>query len=85
MIHEKIIKELSKKYNLPQFVIDQVTESQFRFTRDMMKDGKFESSRHIFLGEFLVYPGVQAHWNKVNERRKIKENEKTNPNPSNPV
>lgn len=66
---DKIIKALAKKYDLPQFVIDQVTESQFRFTRDMIKSGSFESSNHLFLGKFVVHEGVRKHWNEVNERR----------------
>lgn len=66
---DKIIIELSKKYNLPKFIIEQIAESQFRYTRDVMAKGDLDNVRHIHLGSFIVAPFKAMKWREKAELR----------------
>lgn len=51
---EKIIEALSKKYSLPKFIISEIVESQFKFTREAIETGNLNNIRLIDLGIFHV-------------------------------
>ena len=66
---DKIIKELSEKYNLPKEVIEKIIRSPFKYTVQVMAKGEFKPIRHPYLGVFAVKPGRLDKLNSKNESR----------------
>lgn len=53
---EKVIKQLSEKYNLPEDVVEKIIRSEFGFVASTMSEGKYDSVRLHYLGVFGVKP-----------------------------
>ena len=51
---DKLIKELSKKYNLSEFKIELIVKSQFGLLKEVIEDNDFKSIRLKHLGMFTV-------------------------------
>ena len=51
---DKLIKQLSKKYNLSEFKIELIIKSQFSLLKEIIENGEFESVRLKHLGMFTV-------------------------------
>jgi len=64
---DKIIEELSIKYNLPKPIIEKVVRDQFKFTAEVMAQGEFKPMRLPYLGVFGVKPGRLEKLNKKKE------------------
>ncbi len=68
----KFIKELADKYKIPEIVIDLIVQSQFTFTREIIKKGELKSVRLPQLGIFAISE------RKVNNYKRKKEQEGKN-------
>lgn len=53
---DDIIKYLSVKYELGSDIVEKITRSQFKFTRDMMEQGDLDSVHLQNFGKFAVKP-----------------------------
>ena len=51
---DKIIKKLSKKYNISEFRAELIVKSQFKLLRESVESGNFKSVRLKHLGIFTV-------------------------------
>ncbi len=51
---ERIIKELSEKYNLPKVAIKAIIESPFKFMAESMRNSENKNFAFIYLGKFVV-------------------------------
>jgi len=54
---DKIIEEISIKYNLPRLTVEKIVKDQFRYTASIMAKGDFTPVRLPYLGVFGVKPG----------------------------
>ena len=68
----KFIKQLSDKYKLPEMVIELIVQSQFTFTREIIKKGELKNVRLPDLGIFAISE------RKVNHYKRKKEEEENN-------
>lgn len=68
----RFIKELSDRYKLPEIVIELIVQSQFNFTREVIKRGELKSVRLPQLGIFAISE------RKVNNYKRKKEQEGQN-------
>lgn len=62
-MEKAILQRLATKYNLPIQKIEEAVYHQFKYTAQIMKNGKFESVRLPYLGKFHVLPGRLKHLN----------------------
>jgi nucleoid DNA-binding protein len=53
---DDIIKELSEKYDLPDFVVESIIRSQFKFVKDCMETDECVKIRLHHFGVFKVKP-----------------------------
>lgn len=53
---EEVIKELAKEYDLPDFVIESIVKSQFKFVCNKMEDDQCTKIRLHHFGVFKVKP-----------------------------
>jgi len=53
---DDIIKELSKKYDLPTFVVESIVKSEFKFVKDCMETDECVKIRLHHFGVFKVKP-----------------------------
>lgn len=51
---EKIIQELSEKYNLPKGAIRAIIESPFRCMTDSMRKKEYKNFFFMYIGKFIV-------------------------------
>ena len=56
MIDKDLIEQLAEKYDLPDFVIDSIVKSQFKFVQDKMEEGECAKVRLHHFGVFKVKP-----------------------------
>tara|TARA_R110000824_G_scaffold65226_4_gene170054 strand:- start:14920 stop:15129 length:210 start_codon:yes stop_codon:yes gene_type:complete len=57
MNNEKdLILLLAEEYNLPEFVVESIVKSQFKFVRDKMEEGNCAKVRLHHFGVFKVKP-----------------------------
>lgn len=63
----RFVKQLSDKYKLPEIVIELIVQSQFIFTREVIKKGELKSIRLPQLGIFAISE------RKVNNYKRKKE------------
>ena len=40
MIDKDLIEQLAEKYDLPDFVVESIVKSQFKFVQDKMEEGE---------------------------------------------
>ncbi len=64
---DKIIEELSIKYNLPKPIVEKVVKDQFKFTAAIISKGEFKPVRLPYFGVFGVRPGRLEKLNKKKE------------------
>ena len=64
---DKIIEELSIKYNLPRPIIEKIVRDQFKFTASIIAEGDFKPVRLPYLGVFGVRPGRLDKLNKTSK------------------
>ena len=62
-MEKAILQRLATKYNLPIQKIEEAVYHQFKYTAQIIKEGKFESVRLPYLGKFHVLPGRLKHLN----------------------
>lgn len=62
---DKIIEELSIKYNLPVPIVEKVVRDQFKYVASVMSKGEFKPVRLPYFGVFGVRPG---RLDKLNNR-----------------
>lgn len=77
--HTEVYKELSKEFNLPIDVIEEICDSQFEFTTKVIREGKDQQVRLQFLGVFKVKEGrreiIDARSKKMKELHAKKQRE----------
>ena len=56
MIDKDLIEQLAEKYDLPDFVIESIVKSQFKFVQDKMEEGECAKVRLHHFGVFKVKP-----------------------------
>lgn len=59
-----IIQRLASKYNLPISKIEEIVYYQFKYVSKVIREGKFESVRLPYLGQFHVKQGRLKHLNE---------------------
>lgn len=67
--NEDFARKIAKKYNISIFVAKQIIDSPFRFLKEKMKEGKYESLMLPYLGKFGVNPKLKNFLIKYNEDR----------------
>ena len=61
---EELIYFLANKYNLPIQQIEEIVTSQFKFVKNIMSAGDFESVRLPYFGKFSAKKERIKHINK---------------------
>ena len=56
MIDKDLIEQLAEKYDLPDFVVESIVKSQFKFVQDKMQEGECAKVRLHHFGVFKVKP-----------------------------
>tara|TARA_Y100001938_G_scaffold143552_1_gene216495 strand:- start:23448 stop:23651 length:204 start_codon:yes stop_codon:yes gene_type:complete len=56
MIDKDLIEQLAEKYDLPDFVVESIVKSQFKFVQDKMEEGECAKVRLHHFGVFKVKP-----------------------------
>jgi len=56
MIDKDLVKKLIDKYDLPDFVIESIVKSQFKFVQNKIEEGKCAKVRLHHFGVFKVKP-----------------------------
>jgi len=51
-----IIEKLAKEYDLPEYVVESIVKSQFKFVQDKMEQGECAKVRLHHFGVFKVKP-----------------------------
>lgn len=52
LLHQKIVKEISKKYNMPEVIVRDICNHTFRFIRDVAND--LEDYKGILLSKLFT-------------------------------
>ena len=63
---------LANKYNLPIKEIEGIINSQFKFIKNIMEEGKFDTVRLPYFGKFTVNLGRVKHINRLKNEKNIK-------------
>lgn len=63
--NDEIIKQLSDKYDYPEFAIRAVIESPFRFLRDTIRSGSLECVLIHHFGKFAVSRRIKRNMKDV--------------------
>ena len=63
----EIIHYLASKYNLPLGKIEEIVDSQFKFVKNVMIKGDFDSIRLPYFGKFSVNPNRVKHINRLKD------------------
>jgi len=53
---KELIEHLTEKYDLPEFVVESIVKSQFRFVKDKIAEGNCAKVRLHHFGVFKVKP-----------------------------
>ena len=61
---EELIYSLANKYNLPISKIEEIVNHQFKFIKQIMQKGDFESIRLPYFGKFSAKKERIRHINK---------------------
>jgi nucleoid DNA-binding protein len=56
MNEAKLVEQLAKKYDLPEYVVESIINSQFRFVAEKIEEGGCEKVRLHHFGVFKVKP-----------------------------
>lgn len=69
------ISKLAKKYNLPVSTVEEIVETPFRFTAEVMKEGNpktmdFGQVRLMKWGVFKVKEGRKKFFKRLNDEKK---------------
>ena len=68
----EIIYFLANKYNLPLQEIDSIVNSQFKFAKEIIVKGDFDTVRIPYFGKFTVDKGRVKHINRLKNEKDIK-------------
>ena len=55
-LEKELIEHLTEKYDLPEFVVESIVKSQFKFVVDKMEEGDCAKVRLHHFGMFKVKP-----------------------------
>lgn len=55
--YEDIVLEVAEELGLPPNLVREVVRQQFKFTKDIIEEGKFRGVLLRYLGKFAVKPG----------------------------
>ena len=67
---EELIYLLATKYNLPISKIEEIVNYQFKFIKNIMKSGNFETARLPYFGKFSAKKERIRHINKLKDETK---------------
>ena len=67
---EELIYKLATKYNLPISKIEEIVTFQFKFIKNVMKEGAFEVVRLPYFGKFSAKKERIRHINKLKDETK---------------
>ena len=67
---EELIYKLATKYNLPISKVEEIITFQFKFVKNIMKKGDFESIRLPYFGKFSAKKERIRHINKKTDEIK---------------
>ena len=56
MNETKLVEQLAKKYDLPEYVVESIINSQFRFVAEKIEEGDCAKVRLHHFGVFKVKP-----------------------------
>lgn len=56
MNEKDLVEQLAKKYNLPEFVVESIIKSEFKFVQDKIEEGNCDKVRLHHFGVFKVKP-----------------------------
>lgn len=65
---EKIIKDLSTKYDLPETAVRAIIESSFRFISQEIRKGEGKNFNLPGLCKFVVKRTVREHWKEIQDK-----------------
>lgn len=66
---DELVKELSREFDLPEFVIREIVQSPFRFLKSIMEKKQFESLMLPYIGKFVVHKNIKKYMTKwLNEK-----------------
>lgn len=82
---QKIIKELSIKYELPDYVIEAIITSQFKFLRESIKRDDLPTILLHKLGKFTLSQNKLKNFLKTNILYSLEQSNETNKDQSNPT
>lgn len=68
MDEKTVIQILASEYNLPISKVEEIVYYQFKYTAEIIREGKFESVRLPYLGKFHVRKGRLYHLNEKSDR-----------------
>tara|TARA_R110000787_G_scaffold153516_4_gene267427 strand:+ start:3400 stop:3612 length:213 start_codon:yes stop_codon:yes gene_type:complete len=54
--HSDLLEKLAKEHNLPEYVVESIVKSQFKFVQDKMEEGDCAKVRLHHFGVFKVKP-----------------------------
>jgi nucleoid DNA-binding protein len=77
---DKIIAELSEKYGLPKYMVEEIVKSQFKFLISAMEEGKHKGMRLHNLGVFMVKPARVEHLERLWEKLRLEREKDERPN-----
>ena len=69
----EIIYFLANKYDLPLQEVESIVNSQFKFVKDIIGIGDFDTMRLPYFGKFTVDKGRVKHINRLKNEKDIKE------------
>jgi nucleoid DNA-binding protein len=70
---EEIIYHLANKYGLTIKQVEDIVNSQFKFTAKIIKRGNFDTIRLPYLGKFTVDKNRVKHINNLKNEKNIKD------------
>ena len=68
----EIIYFLANKYDLPLQEVESIVNSQFKFVKDIIGIGDFDTMRLPYFGKFTVDKGRVKHINRLKNEKDIK-------------
>jgi nucleoid DNA-binding protein len=69
---QEIIYFLANKYDLPLQEVKSMVDSQFKFIKEIIEEGEFDTIRLPYFGKFTVDLGRVKHINRLKSEKNIK-------------
>jgi nucleoid DNA-binding protein len=67
---QELIYLLANKYDLPINKVEEIVEYQFKFVKEIMKDGTFDAVRLPYFGKFSAKKERIKHMNRITDESK---------------